>query len=178
MGCLGRPGGQRVLCPWPDSVSRCLVNGIDVIPLVEAELNHRFPVRADSSAADPDGMRATWATGVHRGGTLERVAAMPTGMIDVSISDDWSVAQTMRHLVMATDLWLGRAIFKTDQPGHLIDQAGPDAEDDGLHTSILTTDIPSYAEVLEVRAGRVAMVRDFLADVTSGDRGDVRRLGR
>ena len=32
--------------------------------------------------------------------------------------------------------------------------------------SIFTTVTPSYAEVLEVRAGRVAMVRDFLAGVT------------
>ena len=32
--------------------------------------------------------------------------------------------------------------------------------------SIFTTATPSYAEVLEVRAGRVAMVRDFLATVT------------
>jgi hypothetical protein len=28
---------------------------------------------------------------------------------------------------------------------------------------------PSYAEVLEVRAGRVAMVRDFLATITADD---------
>ncbi len=33
--------------------------------------------------------------------------------------------------------------------------------------SVFTTVTPSYAEVLEVRAGRVAMVRDFLATVTS-----------
>ena len=35
--------------------------------------------------------------------------------------------------------------------------------------SIFTTVAPSYAEVLEVRAGRVAMVRDFLATVTSDE---------
>jgi hypothetical protein len=29
--------------------------------------------------------------------------------------------------------------------------------------------VPPYAEVLEVRAGRVAMVRDFLTTVTPGD---------
>lgn len=35
--------------------------------------------------------------------------------------------------------------------------------------AIFTTVTPSYAEVLEVRAGRVAMVRDFLAGVTAED---------
>jgi hypothetical protein len=35
--------------------------------------------------------------------------------------------------------------------------------------SIFTTGTPSYSEVLEVRAGRVAMVRDFLTTVTSDE---------
>jgi hypothetical protein len=35
--------------------------------------------------------------------------------------------------------------------------------------SIFAAVTPSYAEVLEVRAGRVAMVRDFLATVTSDE---------
>ena len=34
------------------------VNGVDVIPFVEAELNRRFPGRADRRAGDPDGLRS------------------------------------------------------------------------------------------------------------------------
>jgi len=34
------------------------VNGVDVAPLVEAELNRRFPGRADRRTGDPDGLRA------------------------------------------------------------------------------------------------------------------------
>ena len=33
--------------------------------------------------------------------------------------------------------------------------------------SIFTTDPPTYEQVLEIRAGRAAMVRDFLATVTA-----------
>ena len=33
------------------------VNGVDVVPLVEAELNRRFPGRAGRRAEDPDGLR-------------------------------------------------------------------------------------------------------------------------
>jgi DinB superfamily len=36
-----------------------------------------------------------------------------------------------------------------------------------MDMSVFTTVAPAYAEVLEVRAGRVAMVRDFLTTVTS-----------
>ena len=88
------------------------VNGVDVIPFVEAELNRRFPGRADRRAGDPDGLRAAWAA-LERtwAATLERVAAMPAGTVDVSVDGEWSFAQTLRHLVMATDIWLGRAIL-------------------------------------------------------------------
>src|SRR6266511_5405887 len=55
--------GADIDAPWLfDGESFLRVNGVDVIPLVEAELNRRFPGRADRRAADPDGLRAAWAT--------------------------------------------------------------------------------------------------------------------
>src|SRR5512133_1238288 len=125
--------GADIDSPWlfeGDSFLR--VNGIDVIPLVEAELNRRFPGRADRRAGDPDGLRAAWAA-LERtwSATLERVAAMPAGTVDVSVGGEWSFAQTLRHLVMATDTWLGRAILGIEQPFHPIGQPNAGAEDDG-----------------------------------------------
>ena len=98
--------------PWLfDGDSFLRVNGVDVIPLVEAELNRRFPGRADRRAKHPEGLRAAWTT-LERtwAATLERVAAMPAGTVDVSVAGEWSFAQTLRHLIFATDVWLGRAI--------------------------------------------------------------------
>ena len=143
------------------------INGVDVIPFVEAELDRRFPGRAGRRATDPDGLRAAW-TALERAwaGTLERVAAMPAGTVDVSVDGEWSFAQTLRHLVLATDKWLGRAILGIEQPYHPIGLMGAEAGDDGLDLSIFTAATPSYAEVCDVRAGRVAVVRDFLATVT------------
>jgi hypothetical protein len=169
--------GADIDSPWLfDGESFLRVNGVDVIPLVEAELNRRFPGRANRRAGDPAGLRAAWAT-LERtwAATLERVAAMPAGTVDVSVGGEWSFAQTLRHLVMATDTWLGRAILEIEQPYHPLGQTDAGAEDDGLDMSIFTTVTPSYAEVLEVRAGRVAMVRDFLATVTSDELAAPRR---
>jgi DinB superfamily/Pentapeptide repeats (8 copies) len=163
--------------PWLSNGHSFLrVNGVDVIPLVEAELNRRFPGRADRRAKDPDGLRAAWAA-LERTwmATLERVAVMPAGTVDVSVGGEWSFAQTLRHLVLATDTWLGRAILELEQPFHPVGLAGPGAEEDGLDLSVFTTVTPSYAEVLEVRAGRVAMVRDFLAAVTSDELAATRK---
>jgi hypothetical protein len=58
-----------------DGGSFLRVNGVDVIPFVEAELNRRFPGRAARRAEDPDGLRAAWAA-LERAwsATLARVA--------------------------------------------------------------------------------------------------------
>ena len=163
--------------PWlSDGESFLRVNDVDVIPLVEAELNRRFPGRADRRAADPDGLRVAWAA-LERtwAATLERVAVMPAGTVDVSVGGEWSFAQTLRHLVLATDMWLGRAILEIEQPFHPIGQTDSGFDTDGGDMSIFTTATPSYAEVLEVRAGRVGMVRDFIATVTPEALAETRR---
>jgi hypothetical protein len=169
--------GADIDAPWlfeGDSFLR--VNGVDVVPFVEAELNRRFPGRADRRAGDPDGLGRAWARLEHTwAATLERVATMPAGTVDVSEDGEWSFAQTLRHLVIATDMWLGRAILEIAQPFHPIGQVGAGYETDGGDMSIFTAVTPSYAEVLDVRAGRVAMVRDFLATVTTEELAATRK---
>ena len=137
--------------PWLfDGDSFLRVNGVDVIAFVDAELNRRFPGRAERRAADPEGLRAAWAT-LERtwAALLERVAAMPATTVDVSVAGEWSFAQTLRHLVLATDAWLGRGILELEQPFHPLGQSDANASDGELDMSIFTTVTPSYAEVLE-----------------------------
>lgn len=163
--------GADIDAPWLlDGENVLLVNGVDVVPFVEAELNRRFPGRADRRAGDPGGLRAAWAA-LERtwADTIERVAAMPAGTVDISVDGEWSFAQTLRHLVMATDTWLGRTILKIEQPFHPIGQPNVEYETDGNDMSVFATVKPSYAEVREVRAGRMAMVHDFLATITPDD---------
>lgn len=158
--------GADIDAPWlPEGT--LLVNGVDVVPLVEAELDRRFPGRADRYAKDPDGLRAAWAA-LQRtwAATLERAAALPAGSVDVSVGGEWSFAQTLRHLVMATDTWLGRAVLRLDAPYHPLGQPHAGAGRDGLDLSIFTPGTPPYADVLAARADRVAMVTDFLATAT------------
>ncbi|GAA1569672.1 DinB family protein [Kribbella hippodromi] len=152
--------------PWLGEVGGSLkVNGIEVAPYVDAELNRRFPGRADRFAPEPDGLRAAWAA-VERTWTAlaDRVAAMPEGTVDASVGGEWSFAQTQRHLVHATDVWLGRAILQVEQPFH---RFGLPHDSSSLDQSVFAAEPPTYAEVLEARADRVGMVRDYLAAVTS-----------
>jgi hypothetical protein len=159
--------GADIDAPWLDGEGSLRVNGVNVAPFVDAELNGRFPGRAGRHAADPDGLRAAWAA-LERTwpATLERAAAMPAGTVDVSVGGEWSFAQTLRHLVLATDIWLGRVVLEIEQPFHPMGLWYSGAEEDGMDMSAFATGTPPYAEVLQVRAARVAMVRDFLATVT------------
>lgn len=145
------------------------VNGVDVAPLVEAELARRYPARALRRASDPAGLRAAWdATERSWAAAYERVAGMPAGTVDVSVEEEWSFSQTLRHLVFATDAWLG-AIRGDDRPYHpwglpftgLVEFTGPPAD-----LGIDPDAAPSYAGVLDLRADRVGRVREFLTGVT------------
>ena len=154
-----------------------LVNGIDVVPFVRAELLRRFPGRATMRASDPESLRAAWAVVEQAwASALERVAAMPEGTVDVSVDGEWSFAQTLRHLVMATDVWLRRTILGLEKPFHPMGLPFDGYAEAGYDTSAFAPGVPAYTEVLEARAGRVAMVRGFLANLEPGVMGDVKRI--
>jgi hypothetical protein len=169
--------GADIDAPWLlVGGASLLVNGVDVAPYVEAELNRRFPGRAEQRAADPEGLRAAWAALEHTWtATLERAAAMPDGTVDVSVDGEWSFAQTLRHLVLATDMWLGRGVLGIADPFHPIGLRDAATQIDQPEPPRPTAIAPSYAEVLEARADRVAMVRDFLATVTPDELASQRR---
>lgn len=169
--------GADIGAPWlQEDGGILLVNGLDVVPLVEAELNRRFPGRAARGARDPDGLPAAWAAlELAWQAALERVAAMPAGTVDVSVDGEWSFAQTLRHLVMATDTWLGRGILELERPYHPLGQPNAEYATDGYDLSVFSAATPPLAQVLAVRAERQTMVRGFLAAVTEAELSAQRR---
>lgn len=169
--------GLEIDSPWLlEGGTKLLVNGVDVVPLVDAELSRRFPGRELRGAADPDGLRAAWEV-LERtwAATLDRVAAMPAGTVDASVDDEWSFAQTLRHLVMATDTWLRKAILEEEQPYHPIGLPNDDNDTDAYDESVFSADTPSFENVVEARAERQTMVREFLASVISEELAQPRK---
>ncbi|MGN0064705.1 MAG: DinB family protein [Nocardioides sp.] len=141
-----------------------VVNGVDVVPLVEAELDRRFPGRALQKAQTSAGLREGWAA-VQRA-WAETIAQTPASLVDAHVEDEWSLAQTLRHLILATDAWLGGAVLRREQPFHEIGQIFTGAAQMGFDTSIFRAEAPAYDVVLSVRAERQGHVTDFLASVT------------
>ena len=141
-----------------------VVNGVDVVPLVDAELNRQFPGRELQKAQTPEGLREGWVA--VQAAWQETVAATPTDLVDAHVEDEWSLAQTLRHLILATDTWLRGAILRIEQPFHEIGQIFTGAAGMGFDTSIFRAEAPTYDEVLAVRAERQQLVTDFLTTAT------------
>lgn len=163
--------GMDIDAPWLlHGTSRLVVNGVDVAPYVEAQLNDRFPGRALRRADDPAGLREAWAA-VERvwADAVARAESMPAGTVDVSVDGEWSFAQTLRHLVMATDVWFRGAILGIPQPLHPIGMPNVEYAEDGNDMSVFALGTPPFDEVLDVRRAHQELVRDYLDDVTAQD---------
>ena len=146
-------------------VSGLVVNGVEVMPYVEAELDRRHPVRLLLRSDDPDDLReaqrqlvAAW------GETAQRIRAMP-GIEHRRANDEWSAVETLRHLVFVHDSWFRRCVRGSTAlftPMGLGIEDVPDREEQGLDP---TAD-PTLEEVLAVRAEQAAELSAWLADVT------------
>ena len=140
------------------------VNGVDVVPLVDAELNRQFPGRELQKAQTPEGLREGWVA--VQAAWQATVASTPPDLVDAHVEDEWSLAQTLRHLILATDAWLRGGILGMQQPFHEIGQIFTGAGEMGFDMSIFRVDPPAYEEILAVRSERQRMVTDFLDTAT------------
>ncbi len=141
------------------------VNGVDVVPLVDAELDRQFPGRELQKAQTPEGLREGWVA--VQSAWQTSVAGTPPGLFDAHVEDEWSLAQTLRHLILATDTWLRGGILRMQQPFHEIGLIFTGADEMGFDMSVFRVNPPVHEEILAVRAERQHMVTDFLAKATA-----------
>jgi hypothetical protein len=142
------------------------VNGVDVVPLVEAELNRRYPDRVKMRPADADGFREAWDI-LERlwPQTVGRARRMAPELLDERVEGEWSFIETLRHLVFATDAWVKRAILGEPTPWHRLGLPHDEMPElPGVPRDRSAR--PSLDEVLALRADRMATVRQVLADLT------------
>jgi hypothetical protein len=142
------------------------VNGVDVGPLVEAELNRRYPDRVKMAPTDADGFAEAWGI-LERlwKQTVERARRLPAELLHERVEGEWSFIETQRHLVFATDAWVRRAIAGEPSPWHPLDLPHDEMRDrPGVPRDRNAR--PSLEEMLALRADRMATVGQLIADLS------------
>ncbi|ADD45215.1 DinB family protein [Stackebrandtia nassauensis] len=142
------------------------VNGVDVAPLVEAELDRRHPERAKMRPTDAAGYREAWRI-LERlwGQTIERARGFEPWQLHESVDGEYSFIETLRHLNFAPDAWVGRAVLGDPTPWHPLDLPHDEMPDEPSVPRDRDAR-PTLEEVLAVRRERVAMVRRVLDELT------------
>jgi hypothetical protein len=142
------------------------LNGVDVGPLVTAELDRLYPERVKLRATDPDGLVEAWAVIEDTwAATIARAQGLPQPSLFERVDDEWNFVETLRHLVLATDCWLRRMVKGLDRPYHPWALGGSWLRDPAAW-GIDAAAKPSLDEVLEVRRGRMDEVKQTIAGVT------------
>lgn len=147
-------------------IQNVLVNGVDIAPLVEAELDRRNPDRAKMRPTDPAGFREAWDI-VERlwDGTVARARSFAPEVLHESVDGEWSFIETLRHLVYATDAWVRRAILGDPSPWDPLDLPW-DEMPDTPGTPRDREARPTLDEVLALRRDRMSTVRKVVDGLT------------
>jgi hypothetical protein len=113
-----------------------------------------------------DGFPEAWAI-LERlwDGTVARARRLPEPALHLSVDEEWSFIQTVRHLNVASAAWVGRMILGNASPRHRVDLPWDEAPGgDGIPWDREAR--PSLDEVLTVRREGQAMVRQVVASLT------------
>ena len=148
------------------------LNGVEVEPLVWAEHPDRVKLRASDVAGlreAPSMLERLWAA------TTERALRLPEAVQRERVGGEWSIAETLRHLVFTTDCWLFRAIRLEPSLYHPWGMpwsgAGPEfTQAVGVDTSAA----PSLTQVMPVRRHYQQAVRETLGNLTDAGLAEVR----
>jgi hypothetical protein len=147
-------------------IENLTINGVDIEPLVNLELDRRYPLRAKMRPTDPAGFREAWDL-VERlwAGTVERARQLTPEQLHVSVGGEWSFIETLRHLVFATDSWIRRAILGDPSPWDVLGLPWSEMpETPGVPNDRSAR--PTLAAVLELRRDRMSTVRDVIDKLT------------
>ena len=150
-------------------VENLVINGVDVAPLIEAELDRRDPDRPKMRPTDAVGYREGWDV-VERlwAGTVARARTFAPEQLHERVDGEWSFIETLRHLVFATDAWVCRALLGDPEPWDALDLPHDDMPDSPPVPRDRDAR-PALDEVLALRADRMATVRRVVDGLTDDD---------
>lgn len=147
-------------------IGNLTINGVDVVPLIQAELDRRYPGRAKMRPTDAAGFREAWDFLEELwASTVDRARRLDPALLHESVGGEWSFIETLRHLVFATDAWIRRAILGDPSPWDPLDLPWDEMPDTpGVPRD--RTVRPPLDVVLELRRDRMSTVRQVIDGLT------------
>jgi hypothetical protein len=160
-----------------EGVGRVVVDDVDVTAHVRAELDRRHPERVlVREMRSADEVRAAWAVvdGLWDD-AVASAATVPEPLLDARVHGEWSFIETVRHLVFADDIWVGRMLSDEPGPFHPLGVPPTDTTDAAATEMGLTlTARPSFAQVVSLHQERRRAFTDLLGGVTDARLAQVR----
>ena len=148
---------------------RVVVNDVDVTAYVEAELDRQQPARVLArDAASPDDYRIAWdVIEALWEATLDRARLLPETRLHEQVNGEWSLVETQRHLLFASDAWLGNAVLEEPTPYHPLGfPAGGTPPNEMAKLGLTFDATPTLDEVLAPRLARMATMRRVVDGLT------------
>ncbi len=148
-------------------VQNLVINGVDVAPLIQAELDRRHPDLVKMRPETPAGFAEAWnILESSWGDTVQRARQLRPWQLHESVDGEWSFTETLRHLAFATDSWVRRVILGDPSPWDPLDLPWDEMPD---MPGVIPRDRdarPSLDTVLELRRDRMNSVRSVIGDLT------------
>ncbi len=146
------------------------INGIEVAPLIEQEMQRRYPERSLLEPTDREGFhRALGMLEDQFRVTWERARALDERRRQEQVDEEWSVVETIRHLVFVIDGWVSRIINGEDDPFHPIGLPPSFLPRKPEGTSVDPEAAPTFDEALSVWEGRLAKLRLVIDGLNEGE---------
>ena len=149
----------RITSSWVDDLrvsgfdgkaGTVVVDDVVVTEFVAAELDRRHPERVQLRAVrTADDFRAAWATLEELwSGTVAHAGELPDGLVHERVDGEWSVTETLRHLVFAVDSWVGNLLLAGAAPYHRLGLPPTDMPDEA--GALMGLDVHAEVEGLGV----------------------------
>ncbi len=154
---------------WNTTISgevvNLVINGVDVAPLIDAELDRRHPDKPKFRPVTADGFREAWDVNERLwSATVDRARKLEPDQLHESVDGEWSFVQTLRHLAFASESWVGRCILGDPYPWHPLSLAWDTLRDLGIEQHRDAR--PALDEALALRHDAMRLVRRVVDELT------------
>ncbi|VVJ20752.1 Pentapeptide repeat family protein [Amycolatopsis camponoti] len=95
---------------------------------------------------------------------------MPEAKLHERVDGEWSFVETQRHLLFASDAWLGNAVLEEEAPYHPLGfPAGGTPPEEAAKLGLTLDATPTLDEVLAPRKARMATMRCVIDGLTAAE---------